>query len=777
MNRSNRRNLVVLFLVGILLSTSFFTHVGEPVLANTVLGQKYYEKNYNIAPGVTLKKENFEGNNLRRAVNYLDVDINQSSLSVNVAMPQPLNQLTRITELAKRENREGHYVVGAINASYFETGGSTFPANLVVKNNEILHFGRNSPNENGPNFKNFAFGVTQDGKPRIAGYNPNLTVSLSGMPYQIFSINMDRATDKVTLYTPSHRLPTVSSTPTTFSTEIVVTNASKDMSKISFGDNVTGTISKISRLGETTNEVIPQDGFVISAHGAALGQQLSHLQVGQQVTFSVGIDSHWMNAQYMLATGPTLIQDGQVAISMNESSGFATERAPRTAVGITKNGRLILVTIDGRQPGYSNGASLRELAQYMISLGVDRAINLDGGGSTAIAARLQGLDNAYLVNRPSDGQERRVVNSIQIISTAPPATFSTPLVELDRFSSLSNWGGTGIKAKATASLSKQGEPVQLGNHSVRFDYEYLKEEGTAAAYLVAKQPLVLEGKPAKIGMWVHGDGKEHWLRMQIRDGASGIHYVNFTEENKMNWTGWKYVTANLPQNITPPYSIDRIYTVQTNIAKKGKGTLYFDKLEAIYDASHVPPQAPTTPAPSTPAPTKFSDVSAGHWAVKEIAFLVDQKVINGFPDGTFKPGANITREQAAIMLTRQLNLDTTNVKDPGFVDVKSDRPSYAAIAAVAQNGLLVGREAGYFNPQATMTRAETAVLLQRAYNLTAAQGGPTFPDVMPGHWAHPAVLALASNNLAKGQPDGTYGLNQSITRAEFSTFLYRLITR
>lgn len=389
-----------------------------------------------------------------------------------------------------------------------------------------------------------------------------------------------------------------------------------------------------------------------------------------------------------------------------------------------------------------------------------------------MAARLQGLDQAYLVNRPSDGQERRVVNSIQIISTVGPTPFTTPLVELDRFANLNNWGSVGLRARANVSLSARGEPVSIGNHSAKLQYEYLKEEeGTAAAYLVAKQPLVLEGQPSKIGMWVHGDGREHWLRLQVRDGSSKVHIANFTEENQMNWTGWKYVTANLPQNVTPPYSIERVYIVQTKEDKKGKGTIYFDKLEAIYDSSFVPPQS------SIPVASTFSDVRPTHWAAKEIAFLVDQSVITGFPDGSFRPSANITREQAAIMLTRQLGLDTTNVKDPGFVDVRRDRPSYAAIAAVAERGLLVGREQGYFNPQETMTRAETAVLLQRAYQLTATKGGPTFPDVQAGHWAHPAVLALASNNITTGLPDGRFGLNQSITRAEFSTFLYRLINR
>lgn len=64
---------------------------------------------------------------------------------------------------------------------------------------------------------------------------------------------------------------------------------------------------------------------------------------------------------------------------------FFTTAHPRTAIGITKNHKLLLVTVDGRQPGISEGMPLNELAQLMIELGAVQALNLDGGGSTTLA--------------------------------------------------------------------------------------------------------------------------------------------------------------------------------------------------------------------------------------------------------------------------------------------------------------------------------------------------------------------------------------------------------
>ena len=79
---------------------------------------------------------------------------------------------------------------------------------------------------------------------------------------------------------------------------------------------------------------------------------------------------------------------------------FGYVRHPRTAAGVTKDGRIILLAVDGRIPEYSNGASLVDLARIMIDLGADRAINLDGGGSTIVYTRKG--DGFTLHNCPAD---------------------------------------------------------------------------------------------------------------------------------------------------------------------------------------------------------------------------------------------------------------------------------------------------------------------------------------------------------------------------------------
>src|SRR5699024_4692515 len=124
------------------------------------------------------------------------------------------------------------------------------------------------------------------------------------------------------------------------------------------------------------------------------------------------------------------------------------------------------------------------------------------------------------------------------------------------------------------------DPVRVGDKAVKLTYDYTKgESGTAAAYVKGKNVIPLKGRPLELGMWAYGDGREHWLRATLIDGAGEKHTVSFTEENRFDWTGWRYVRAQLPTDAPQPLRLEHVYVAQTNDAKKGKGKVYFDQLE------------------------------------------------------------------------------------------------------------------------------------------------------------------------------------------------------
>lgn len=109
--------------------------------------------------------------------------------------------------------------------------------------------------------------------------------------------------------------------------------------------------------------------------------------------------------------GPAIVRDGRIDITVDEEVFFNTtipQIHPRTAAGVTATGELIMMVVDGRQ-GTSRGVDLENLARLMIQAGAVQAINLDGGGSSALV-----LDG-QLVNTPGGGtSEREVVSAIVV---------------------------------------------------------------------------------------------------------------------------------------------------------------------------------------------------------------------------------------------------------------------------------------------------------------------------------------------------------------------------
>ncbi len=117
-----------------------------------------------------------------------------------------------------------------------------------------------------------------------------------------------------------------------------------------------------------------------------------------------------------------LLTNGQITLRVAEEGmgqDFSTTRHPRTAVGITKSGDVVLVTVDGRQKELSRGASLMELANLLLKAGAVDAVNLDGGGSSACVVR------GLVVNSPSEGKERPIADALLVRAKPLPKSKNT----------------------------------------------------------------------------------------------------------------------------------------------------------------------------------------------------------------------------------------------------------------------------------------------------------------------------------------------------------------
>jgi exopolysaccharide biosynthesis protein len=132
------------------------------------------------------------------------------------------------------------------------------------------------------------------------------------------------------------------------------------------------------------------------------------------------------DAQQAIAGSHIVIKDGRKTTLPD--TPFSTSRHPRTAVGTADGGRtLVLVVVDGRRPGVSVGMTLAELADLMLKLGCEHALNLDGGGSSTLVMRNPELNQLQVINQPSGGKQRAVANvlGVRLVEQEEPRSPAT----------------------------------------------------------------------------------------------------------------------------------------------------------------------------------------------------------------------------------------------------------------------------------------------------------------------------------------------------------------
>ncbi|MGE6413671.1 S-layer homology domain-containing protein [Planococcus kocurii] len=172
------------------------------------------------------------------------------------------------------------------------------------------------------------------------------------------------------------------------------------------------------------------------------------------------------------------------------------------------------------------------------------------------------------------------------------------------------------------------------------------------------------------------------------------------------------------------------------------------------------------------AATNLKDVEKSNRFYNEIQYLINEEVISGFPDGTFRPKSNVTRAQAAIMIGRAMGYDGKQ-RNTSFSDVSSSKVASGYIAEATENSLISGYPDGTFKPDKVVTRAEMAIILNRAFFNKTITPTVSFSDVGKKMSSYYSIMNLAAMGIVSGYEDGTFKPNNSLNREQFSAFLAR----
>ena len=288
--------------------------------------------------------------------------------------------------------------VAGINASFFPFAGN--PIGLHVENGEVV---------TEPALPRTAFVLMDDGTAQFPRFS--YEGSVNGKPLHGFNRKPGKGSELL-LFTPIFADKTLK---TEGRVEVVIEGVTLPLK---FGAELTGKVVSVSEGGQTP---IPA-GTVVLSGGGALGEWLKEwAKPGEVATLALKVTALDRTldpakiAQAVTGAG-RLLAAGKFALDLPAEKlqpSFSTTRHPRTAVGATADGKLLFVTVDGRQATLSRGASLTELAGIMQAQGAVEAVNLDGGGSSSCVIR------GAVANSPSEGVERPVADSLLVFADDP----------------------------------------------------------------------------------------------------------------------------------------------------------------------------------------------------------------------------------------------------------------------------------------------------------------------------------------------------------------------
>ena len=333
-------------------------------------------------------------------MNLLRLDLTKVRLDVVHALDSAIG-VEKTSSIAAR-----HGAIAAINAGFFRLDTSIFAgdaAGVLMIDNRLISESVN--NRIALFIDNFDPNQTVV---EFAHLNISEMVKIKNKDFNLSGVNRERKPDELVKYTSYFHRTTLTN-----------------------GDGLEIVVRKQKiveiRNGKGNSE-IPQDGFVLSASGKMRDALLPFLKIGRKVReFTVtpfevakeGFPNNESNrttkafarAEDITNGVPQLIKDGKIEITWQEektNKAFVETRHPRTAVAKLKDGKFLMITVDGRSEA-SGGIGLEDLAKLLLEFGASDAMNLDGGGSTTMF-----LDGK-VVNKPSDKEgERRVSDAILV---------------------------------------------------------------------------------------------------------------------------------------------------------------------------------------------------------------------------------------------------------------------------------------------------------------------------------------------------------------------------
>lgn len=324
-------------------------------------------------------------------------------------------------------------------------------------------------------------------------------------------------------------------------------------------------------------------------------------------------------------------------------------------------------------------------------------------------------------------------------------------------------GGGPTPAAGSATGSASVTPADGGKFSLGSDVSLEIPAGALSGTTEAKVAITKVNSPPAIpgGFSLLGSVFEFTV-----DGASAYSF------NKPVTLTFTFDPDALAQGETPAvYYYDETSAQWVNLGGAISGNTVTVTVDHFTKFAVLAGKA--TPPAEQPSADLFSDVPASYWASGVISELSELGYINGYPDGSFKPGARISRAEFATVLVKAFQLPAASGK---VFDDTAGHWARDYIGAAHAAGIVSGYSESSFGPDNPITREQMAMMIAKAAGLPEAVADITFTDSgQVSGWARAAVSAVTYGSIMQGYPDGTFAPLREATRAEAVTVIAKAL--
>ncbi len=376
------------------LSIIIVVTLANTVFANSIIFQK--ESTETISSGVTLTNYEILTEDGWVLAHVICADTEDEYVDLKVLNSEEgVSKLASTMAMAKAND-----ALAAINADFFSgKSGKGHSIGLSIDNGIIISLNsEENTNNSKEQFTSMFF--NKDDEVFFEFFKGDITLYVDDNEYKVNCFNKYTAyTEIPAIYTRDWGEYSIGSTETLAVTEFVIED------------------NKVVEIRENKEACeIPENGFVVMCTGEASEDIKNNIKKKTTVEYKINYTPDVSKIKFAISGGAILIENGDIPETYSHK---ANGRNPRTCIGIDKSEKKVyLIAIDGRI-STSIGMTMEELSEFLKSIGVYTAVNLDGGGSTTMVAKNLGKTELSEINTPSGGTERLVSNGVGIVSSAP----------------------------------------------------------------------------------------------------------------------------------------------------------------------------------------------------------------------------------------------------------------------------------------------------------------------------------------------------------------------